>query len=129
MSTHLNDMDNAFDKVNRVRCFNHTLQISAKTLIRPFNAGLSPIKAEDGDNIDFGNDNDGVFEDEGLDDADDDMGDGEEEPNDYAEDDEDVLADLDADQRVELLESTATVRSVVSKVCPILSHTAVLTNP
>ncbi|KAJ7430554.1 hypothetical protein FB451DRAFT_944170, partial [Mycena latifolia] len=27
---------NSFDEVNRIRCFNHTLQLSAKGLLRPF---------------------------------------------------------------------------------------------
>jgi hypothetical protein len=37
-------MENSFEEVNRARCFNHTLQLSAKTLLKPFNAGMSSMK-------------------------------------------------------------------------------------
>jgi hypothetical protein len=40
---------NSFELENRVHCFNHTLQLSAKTLLCPFNAGLGKT-SEDGDN-------------------------------------------------------------------------------
>jgi hypothetical protein len=36
----LSSMDNSFEAVQRIRCFNHTLQLSAKALLRPFNAAL-----------------------------------------------------------------------------------------
>ena len=45
----LAEMPNSFELENRVRCFNHTLQLSAKTLHRHFNAGLGKT-SEDGDN-------------------------------------------------------------------------------
>jgi hypothetical protein len=44
-------MPNTFVLEHRVRCFNHTLQLSAKTLLRPFNTGLSKA-AEDADTAD-----------------------------------------------------------------------------
>ena len=47
-------MPNSFDLDNRVRCFNHTLQLSARTLLRPFNVGLGKT-TEDGDNNDLDN--------------------------------------------------------------------------
>src|SRR5271154_2741054 len=47
MTTCLDDMPNAFDEVHRVRCFNHTLQLSAKALLKPFNAGMSSNAKED----------------------------------------------------------------------------------
>ena len=34
-----------FEECNRVRCFNHTIQLAGKVLIKPFNSGMS--KAED----------------------------------------------------------------------------------
>lgn len=34
----LTTMENSFDGQNRVRCFNHTLHLSAKALLSPFNA-------------------------------------------------------------------------------------------
>ena len=42
-------MDNAFDKEHRIRCFNHTIQLSAKTLLRPFNAGIKAANDSDND--------------------------------------------------------------------------------
>ena len=32
--------ENSFEEENRVLCFNHSMQLSAKTLLTPFNAGL-----------------------------------------------------------------------------------------
>jgi len=37
-------MENTFEEVNCARCFNHMLQLSAKTLLKPFNAGMSLTK-------------------------------------------------------------------------------------
>ena len=36
-------MKNAFEEANHACCFNHMLQLSAKTLLRPFNVGMSPM--------------------------------------------------------------------------------------
>jgi len=44
-------MANSFELENCVHCFNHTLQLSAKTLLHPFNVGLGKT-TEDGDNND-----------------------------------------------------------------------------
>ena len=33
-------MDNSFQEENHIRCFNHTLQLSAKALLCPFNPAL-----------------------------------------------------------------------------------------
>ena len=44
-------MPNSFDLENCVHCFNHTLQLSAKTLLCPFNVGLGKM-TEDGHNND-----------------------------------------------------------------------------
>jgi hypothetical protein len=51
-TTKLAALPNSFDETKRVRCFNHTLQLSAKTLLRPFNAGMG--KATDGEEISDG---------------------------------------------------------------------------
>jgi hypothetical protein len=42
-------MPNSFELENRVHCFNHTLQLSAKTLLHPFNVALGKA-TDDGDN-------------------------------------------------------------------------------
>jgi hypothetical protein len=127
MTTVLDGMPNAFDEVNRVWCFNHTLQLSAKTLIWPFNAGFSSGNANDVDDVDS-DDGDGFCKGEGSDDGEEDAVDKEDGPNDYAEDDDDVLADLDPDKRAELMEDTAAIRAIVSKVHLIPSCTALTMN-
>ena len=49
MTIHLDDMSNTFDEVHRVCCFNHTLQLSAKVLLKPFNAGMSSSREDQSD--------------------------------------------------------------------------------
>lgn len=116
-TTKLDQLDNSFDKENRARCFNHTLQLSAKTLLKPFNSALSG-KATESDEIaipDGIEDPDGLLmpEDEGE-------GEGEDEDEVMDHDDEDdgidELAELDEDEQTRLLEDTATVRQAVTKV-------------
>jgi hypothetical protein len=46
------NMDNLFVMEHYVCCFNHTLQLSAKTLLCPFNTGLGKA-IEHGDNNDI----------------------------------------------------------------------------
>src|ERR1700722_19518038 len=46
-TTELDQLDNTFEKENQVRCFNHTLQLSAKALLKPFNIGLSGNVTDD----------------------------------------------------------------------------------
>ena len=70
----LADMANSFVLENCVCCFNHTLQLSAKTLLCPFNAGLGKtpedadtnnvddllnLESDDGDGEDDDKDGDG----------------------------------------------------------------------
>ena len=50
----LADMPNSFKLENHVHCFNHTLQLSVKTLLHPFNVGLGK-GMEDGDGTDADN--------------------------------------------------------------------------
>jgi hypothetical protein len=47
----LDQLDNTFNKKNRVRCFNHTLQLSVKALLKPFNIGLSKKATDDDNNV------------------------------------------------------------------------------
>lgn len=51
-TTALDLLANSFDEVNRVRCFHHTLQLSAHTLIRPFNTGMTTKKADNNEDSD-----------------------------------------------------------------------------
>lgn len=111
----LDQLDNTFNKENRVRCFNHTLQLSAKALLRPFNIGLSAGKAtDDSDEIDQDDeDNIAVFEDDEDEGDDGDDGQGEEDdPNDNI----DELGILDEDERNQVLEDTTVVRDTITKV-------------
>jgi hypothetical protein len=99
-------MDNSFEEENHVRCFNHTLQLSAKALMRPFNPALGK-----GPDIDF---NDGQ-DDLGVEDEDDE-GDNNEDIYDVDDDDIDELDDLDPHSREELMEDAAIVRTTISKL-------------
>ena len=104
-------MPNSFKLENRVHCFNHTLQLSAKTLLRPFNAGLGKstkdedcddLLDEDDDDEDDNNDNeDGLRDTPDLDDIDDDI---------------DKLDELDEVARENVIADTAAIRETVSKL-------------
>jgi hypothetical protein len=116
-TTSLAIRDNSFEEANRVRCFNHTLQLSGKTLLKPFNAGMSSGKtAQDESLVDDNN----LPNMEDLEDDDDDVGDsagdGEDGENDD-DDDIDELEELDEMEREQLLADTAVVRQTVTKVC------------
>ena len=43
----LDELDNSFNKENHVRCFNHTMQLSAKALLKPFTSRLSGKQTND----------------------------------------------------------------------------------
>jgi hypothetical protein len=104
-------LENAFNEENRVRCFNHTTQLSAKTLLKPFNAGLASGKSDDGD---IGADSLPPLEDlEDDDENDDNSG---EPVEDDVEDDVDELEELSEEDRDKILTETAAVRETVSKV-------------
>jgi len=109
-------MDNSFEEVNRARCFNHTMHLSAKTLLQPFNAGLSG-QTEDDEDSDV-EDNvipplGDVDDDEEEEDED---GSEEDDPVVYADDGHDELNELDEAERADLLKNTASVRQAVTKV-------------
>ena len=109
-------MDNSFEEVNRARCFNHTMHLSVKTLLQPFNAGLSGQTEDDEDSDVEDNvipplgdvDNDEEEEDED--------GSEEDDPVVYADDGHDELNELDEAERADLLKNTASVRQAVTKV-------------
>jgi hypothetical protein len=106
-------MPNSFKLENRARCFNHTLQLSAKTFLCPFNVGLGKTIDEDGgvddlldqddasDNEDEDGDRDG---DVGLPDFDD------------VDDGIVEIDELDEDARNVIIADTAAVRETVSKI-------------
>ncbi|KAG1745491.1 uncharacterized protein EDB91DRAFT_1080391 [Suillus paluster] len=52
-TTKLASLDNLFESVNHVRCFNHTLQLSAKALLKPFSSESSAAStSEANDDVD-----------------------------------------------------------------------------
>jgi hypothetical protein len=115
-TTKLSSLNNSFKEEYRARCFNHTLQLSAKTLLKPFNTALSKVA----DEVDIGDEDDDdppILADPDVE--------GEEEGNDDEEDEEkdddddgvDELETLSEEERTEVLEDTAAVRATVTKVC------------
>jgi hypothetical protein len=116
-------MPNSFVQEHRVRCFNHTLQLSAKTLLRPFNSGLGK-GAEDDDAKDV---DDLLDSEDESDSEDDDEGDGDGDGDDaedpmalldagVIDDGIDKLGALDEATRNEILTDTAAVREMVTKL-------------
>ncbi|KAG6806116.1 hypothetical protein H0H92_012625, partial [Tricholoma furcatifolium] len=100
----LDSLPNSFDSVNRVRCFNHTLQLSVKALLHPFSSSDDDKDSDTNDMPEL----EALDDEEGEDD--------EEEEGANDEDNEDPFDDLSEDERAELLESTKTVRTILSKV-------------
>ena len=123
-TTALAGMENTFESENRIRCFNHTIQLSAKALVEQFNAGMK-VSADDGSDIitdiemaaleDFDEEaNEEANEDDGCIDW-------------NAEDFNDGIDELDQlpnGERERIVADTASIRETVSKVSPsrIIPH-------
>lgn len=116
-SVSLAHRNNSYEEDNHVRCFNHTVQLSAKTLLAPFNPALSssvPLDGVEENDLDL----DEIPELEGVSDSEDEEedtpgsdsedGDDEEDSNDFTE--------LTEEEREEILTKTAAVRETVTKV-------------
>jgi hypothetical protein len=120
-TTKLAALDNSFDEANRVRCFNHTLQLSAKSLLVPFNTAISgkaaqddeALEEDDNDILQFSQEED---EDDGEDGEEDDVNEEDVEDKDDEDDGIDELEELSESERTLMLESTADVRETVTKV-------------
>jgi hypothetical protein len=100
-------MDNSFEEENHVHCFNHTLQLSAKTHLWLFNPALGKVAKDDGagnldDLLDMEEDDDEEGEDNLLDVPD-------------IDNNIDELDDLDVDSHEKLITDTAIVCAMVSK--------------
>ena len=123
-------LPNVFEKENRLRCFSHTLQLSANALVGPFNAGMKPVRddeligamasdANDTDDANDVNDVDGETSDlEDEDDGDDesDTGADADETDECPDDGIDELDQLEEEERNQILEDTNVVRACVSKL-------------
>jgi hypothetical protein len=112
-------MLNSFTLEHRVHCFNNTLQLSAKTLLHPFNAGLGKTP-DNGDNVDVDDVTGLDLDEDSEDDADD--NDNDEEDSLVAPDIKDIddgineLDALDGDAHEEMLTNTAAVCEMVTKL-------------
>jgi hypothetical protein len=118
-TTKLDSFDNSFKEEYRVWCFNHTLQLSAKTLLRPFNTALSREAADDVDITDEDDDDPPILEadKEGEEEEDENENENEEDKDKDEEDDGiDELETLNKEERTQVLEDTAAVRATVTKV-------------
>jgi hypothetical protein len=116
----LHQLDNSFDDSNRVRCFNHTLQLSAKSLLTPFNTALSGKPADEDDVTALYSDNDEMIP---QDDDDAILGDDEEEEgeendleDDVEDDNVDELEALSEEERDRVVNETTIIRAAVTKV-------------
>ena len=114
---HLERLPNSFESVNRLRCFNHTLQILGRALVHPF---LTPLSS--GESQDHPDESDDAMPRLALMDAADDDDDDEEDASDDDDDDcdnDDIFMELNDEEREELTENTADIREALDKV----SHT------
>jgi len=110
-TTKLNDLDNSFNEANRVRCFNHTVQLSAKALLTPFNTALSGKVADDNEVAGETDNETPVPEFDDDEDQDEEL-----EDKDDEDDGIDELQELNDNERDQVLKSTAAVRGAVTKV-------------
>jgi hypothetical protein len=114
LTTKLDQLDNTFEEQNQAWCFNHTLQLSAQALLKPFNVSLSRNVTD--------NDNQSTQDDDGdlvmvEDDKEDKEGQAKDEDN---EDDEDnninKLEELSKEEWCQVLQETVVVHETVTKV-------------
>jgi hypothetical protein len=109
----LTSLPNSFEEENRVRCFNHTMQLFAKELIKPFNAGMSARQAGDDGDMPIGSGNDCKDDDNDKDE------DKDGNSNDNSDDDKDnkinKIEEMTEEEREEIVADTAIVRETVTK--------------
>jgi hypothetical protein len=110
----LEKKDNSFDLANHIRCFNHTIQLSAKALVKPFTTCISSVTSDDNKMPVLEEIND----EETDDDADAEVGSIEEEEmaGDDMDDGVDELEELSEDECTKILEETAAVKETITKV-------------
>jgi len=111
-TTALDKLPNSFDAANRVRCFNHTIQLSVKALLKPFSASPKDNNESNNDDEDLEEGPEIHYEDPEDDRSNDNDNDEQEE--------EDPLDELDEEAREQLLEDTVAVRTTLNKVCIVI---------
>jgi hypothetical protein len=114
------NMENSFSEDNRICCFNHTLQLSARALLKPFNKSISVANeleehahhttADENLAVDDDDDDDFLR----LDDADDAASDSD--VNDNVDEELEGDEDLDTEEEERLFDETSVVRDVIAKV-------------
>jgi hypothetical protein len=107
----LDELPNTFEEVNRVRCFNHTMQLSAKGLLKSF---YSAGSIETGDETEYGDDDMPALE--TIDDEEEESAGDPDADDDDEEEEEDPLGALDDNEREELINNTEDVRTTLNKV-------------
>ena len=112
-TTKLDTLDNSFEAENRVRCFNHTLQLSAKSLLAPFNTAISQVATQD--DVTPEEDDELIPEDD-IEDDDDEDPEEDTEDNDDEDDGINKLEELSENEWAQVLDNTAEVRETVTKV-------------
>src|SRR5882757_2133204 len=112
--TKLDALPNSFEEANRVRCFNHMLQLSAKSLLAPLNPAISQKATQDDEMLEEDGNQALPEEDDTEDDKDNEEEDVKE--NDNEDDGINKLEELDEDEQVQVLENTTEVRNTVTKV-------------
>ena len=119
-TTALDKLPNSFEAANRVRCFNHTIQLSAKALLKPFSASPKDNNESNNDDEDLEEGPEIHYEDPEDDRSDDNGNDEQEEEEEEEEEEEDPLDELDEEAREQLLEDTVAVRMTLNKVCIVI---------
>jgi hypothetical protein len=95
--TKLGALDNSFEEENCVRCFNHTLQLSVKSLLVPFNTAISQKATQDDEMPEEDASDKRMPEDD------------KDEDNDDEDDGINELEELNENERAQVLENTAEV--------------------
>lgn len=115
-TTKLDQLDNTFNEENQVRCFNHTLQLSTKAVLKLFNIGFFGNVTDNNNKVAQDNNSDlGMLEDEKQD-KESEENKKEQIENKNTEDDIDELKDLSKDEQNWVLEETVVVCETVTKV-------------
>lgn len=131
---HLGGLPNTFDTVNHVRCFNHTMQLSAWALLKPFSAVHNhrdsnsgsieddeAVKTPPSVESDDDHEDNSDIEDNGaatdIDGDDDDNDDDKDEDDDNDDDKDDSLQELDDEAREKLLSVQHLTRYATNSDC------------
>jgi hypothetical protein len=105
----LHALPNSFDEVNRVCCFNHTMQLSARSLLKPFSTTI--------DDADADADADSDLAPPALEEISDEDEASADNNNNNREEEDDALEALSAEEKEALFDNTAAVRTTLDKVC------------